>query len=50
MTHHRDRFERAYALTEKVAPAHRIRESSEEEADPFLVLKEFTFAGLSRTA
>ncbi len=48
MTHHRDRFERAYALTEKVAPAHLIRESSEEQADRFLVKKEVSFGGLSR--
>src|SRR5512133_1283878 len=48
MTHHRDRFERAYALTEEVAPAHLIRESNEEEADRFLVRKEVAFSGLSR--
>ena len=48
MTHHRDRFERVYALTEKVAPAHLIRESSEDEADRFLIKKEIRFSGLSR--
>jgi uncharacterized protein YcaQ len=48
MTHHRDRFERAYALTEKVAPAHLIRESDEAEADRFLLKKEVGFSGLSR--
>ncbi len=48
MTHHRDRFERAYALTETVAPAHLIRESSEAEADRFLIKKEVGFSGLSR--
>ena len=48
MTHHRDRFERVYALTEAVAPAHLIRESSEEEVDRFLVKKEIAFSGLSR--
>ena len=48
MTHHRDRFERVYALTETVAPAHLIRESSEEEVDRFLVRKEVSFSGLSR--
>jgi uncharacterized protein YcaQ len=48
MTHHRDRFERVYALTEKVAPAHLIYESSEAEADRFLIKKEVGFSGLSR--
>lgn len=48
MTHHRERFERVYALTEKVAPAHLICESSEAETDRFLVLKEIGFDGLSR--
>ena len=48
MTHHRERFERVYALTEKVAPAHLIRESSEAEADRFLIKKEVGFSGLSR--
>ncbi len=48
MTHHRDRFERVYALTEKVAPARFIRESSEAEADRFLIEKEVSFNGLSR--
>jgi uncharacterized protein len=48
MTHHRDRFERVYALTEQVAPAHLIRESSEAETDRFLIKKEISFSGLSR--
>ena len=48
MTHHRDRFERIYALTENVAPADLIRESTEDEADRFLVHKEIAFNGLSR--
>ena len=48
MTHHRERFERVYALTEQVAPAHLIRESKEAEADRFLVAKEVGFDGLSR--
>lgn len=48
MTHHRDRFERVYALTEAVAPAHLIRESDEAEADRFLIKKEVGFSGLSR--
>src|SRR6266496_2938908 len=48
MTHHRERFERVYALTETVAPAHLIRESDEAEADRFLIKKEVSFAGLGR--
>src|SRR5215211_8647017 len=48
MTHHRERFERVYALTETVAPAHLIRESDEAEADRFLITKEVSFSGLSR--
>jgi uncharacterized protein len=48
MTHHREHFERVYALTEKVAPAHLIHESSEAEVDRFLIKKEISFNGLSR--
>src|SRR5687768_3174447 len=48
MTHHRERFERVYALTETVAPAHLIRESDEAEADRFLIKKDISFSGLSR--
>ena len=48
MTHHREGFERVYALTEDVAPAHLIRESDEAEADRYLVKKEVSFSGLSR--
>ncbi len=48
MIHHRERFERVYALTEAVAPAHLIRESEEIEADRFLIEKEVSFSGLSR--
>ncbi|MBE0699285.1 MAG: YcaQ family DNA glycosylase [Anaerolineaceae bacterium] len=48
MTHHRENFERAYALTEAVAPAHLIYESSEAEADRFLIKKDVAFLGLSR--
>jgi uncharacterized protein YcaQ len=50
MTHHRERFERVYALTEKVAPADLIREAGEAETDRFLVKKEVAFGGLSRIA
>src|SRR4051812_4135932 len=48
MTHHRERFERVYALTETVAPAHLIRESDEPEADRFLIKKDISFSGLAR--
>ena len=48
MTHHRENFERVYALTETVAPPDVLREVSNEEADHFLVKKEISFAGLSR--
>jgi uncharacterized protein YcaQ len=48
MTHHREKFERVYALTETVAPAHLIRESDEDEADRFLIKKDISFSGLSR--
>ena len=48
MTHHRENFERMYALTETVAPAHLIHESDEAEADRFLIKKDISFAGLSR--
>ena len=48
MTHHRERFERVYALTEAVAPPHLIRESDDSEVDRFLVKKEVSFSGLGR--
>lgn len=48
MTHHRENFERVYALTEAVAPAQYLYESSEAEADRFLILKDVSFNGLSR--
>jgi uncharacterized protein YcaQ len=48
MTHHRERFERVYALTEMVAPAQLIRESDEAEADRFLITKDVAFSGLTQ--
>ena len=48
MTHHRERFERVYALTENVAPAQLIRESADAEVDRFLIAKEVGFNGLAR--
>jgi uncharacterized protein len=47
MTHHRENFERVYALTETVAPASLIHESDEGEADRFLIRKEVSFYGLA---
>jgi uncharacterized protein len=48
MTHHRENFERVYALTEEVAPGYFIRESSDEEASRFVISKEISFSGLLR--
>ena len=48
MTHHREKFERVYALTETVAPPELIRENDDMEVDRFLIKKEISFAGLSR--
>lgn len=48
MTHHREKFERVYALTETVAPAHLIRENDAAETDKFLIKKEISFSGLGR--
>lgn len=48
MTHHRENFERVYALTETVAPPDLIRDADEETTDRFLIKKDISFAGLSR--
>jgi uncharacterized protein len=48
MTHHRERFERVYALAERVAPPHLLREASEHELEAFLVRKAIAFHGLHR--
>ncbi len=48
MTHHRERFERVYALAETVAPAPLLRESAEDAAARFLIKKDVSFSGLSR--
>ena len=48
MTHHRERFERVYALTESIAPAELLRESSDDEADAFIIRKTIAFNGLHR--
>ncbi|OUM97336.1 MAG: hypothetical protein BAA04_03155 [Firmicutes bacterium ZCTH02-B6] len=48
MTHHRENFERVYALTEAVAPPELLYESPEDVADRFLIKKEIAFHGLAR--
>src|SRR5574338_153209 len=48
MTHHRQNFERVYALTETVAPDHLIFEIDEAKADRFILAKEINFSGLWR--
>jgi uncharacterized protein YcaQ len=48
MTHHRENFERVYALTEAVAEPSLICESDAAETDRFLFRKEVSFFGLSR--
>src|SRR5688500_13367181 len=48
MTHHRQNFERVYALAEAVAPEALLYESTEAEADRFLIKKEVSFSGLVR--
>ncbi len=48
MTHHRERFERVYALAEHIAPADLLRESSDEEADAFILRKTIAFHALHR--
>jgi uncharacterized protein YcaQ len=48
MTHHRERFERVYSAAENIAPAHLLRESSEPEADAFIIRKTISFHGFHR--
>lgn len=48
MTHHRENFERVYALTETIAPPNLIHERNDAETDRFLVHREISFIGLSR--
>jgi len=46
MTHHRERFERVYGLSEDIAPAQLLEEASEEGADTFIIRKTIAFHGL----
>lgn len=48
MTHHREKFERVYALTEAVAPADFIFEHDPATAERFILKKEIAFAGLAK--
>jgi uncharacterized protein YcaQ len=47
MVHHRERFERVYALTESIAPKDLIRVASDEETDEFMRRKQVAFEGLA---
>ena len=48
MTHHRDRFERAYAASELVAPAHLLVEADERAAELHLARSAVAFEGIGR--
>lgn len=50
MTHHRDGFERVYALTETIAPAHLLEPVSEAEADRFHTRKFVAYQGIGRVS
>jgi len=47
MVHHRERFERVYAPTEAIAPAHLLDEASDAETDDFMRRKHVAFEGIS---
>jgi uncharacterized protein len=46
MVHHRERFERVYALAEAVAPAELLYEAGDAETDAFMMRKLVAFHGL----
>jgi uncharacterized protein len=46
MIHHRAGFERVYALAEQIAPAHLLGQSSDDEAERYLLKKMVGFYGL----
>ena len=48
MTHHREGFERIYAATESIAPAHLLACAAEDATDRFIALKGVAFAGIGR--
>jgi uncharacterized protein YcaQ len=47
MVHHRERFERVYALTESIAPPVLLEEASDAETDDFMRRKHVAFEGIS---
>lgn len=48
MTHHREKFERVYALSEAVAPKQWLDQSDDLTTNRFLIQKEIGFMGLTR--
>jgi uncharacterized protein YcaQ len=48
MTHHRDGFERVYAMSDAVAPAHLLGEAPELDTDLFMCRKSVAFGGIGR--
>jgi uncharacterized protein len=47
MVHHRERFERVYALTETIAPPNLLDEATDAETDDFMRRKHVAFEGIS---
>jgi uncharacterized protein len=47
MVHHRERFERVYALTEAIVPAELLEAASDAETDDFMRRKHVAFEGIS---
>jgi uncharacterized protein len=47
MVHHRERFERVYAPTEAIVPAHLLEPASDAETDDFMRRKHVAFEGIS---
>ncbi len=47
MVHHRERFERVYALTESIVPPELLEEASDAETDDFMRRKHVAFEGIS---
>jgi uncharacterized protein YcaQ len=47
MVHHRERFERVYALTETIAPADLLEPAGDAETDAFMRRKHVAFEGIS---
>ena len=48
MTHHRENFERVYALAETVAPAGLLHENDDAAVDRFMIIKDVAFSGVTR--